>query len=85
MSVDSMTRLTAANPVPDLPAVESPERLRRLIEGDAPLLDIADERHRSSPSSRGSRMRRRALVAAPLCVAASVAGVVLSSGSSGPG
>jgi hypothetical protein len=86
-----MARLSAANPVPDLPAVESPERLRHLIacprmgEDDAPALDLGDRRRGGSSATRGSRMRRRALVAAPLCAAASAAGVLLSSGSSGPG
>jgi hypothetical protein len=85
MTVDSMSRLAAANPVLDPPAVESPERLRRLIEDDAPSLDGRDEFHRSSSANRRSRVRRRALVAAALCAAASVIGVLLTSGSSGPG
>ncbi len=84
MTVDSMARLAAANPVLDQPAVESPERLRRLIEDDAPLLDFDERRDGSSPTSKGSRMRRRTLVAVPLCIAASVAGVVLSSGPPAP-
>jgi hypothetical protein len=85
MTVNAMARLAAANPVLDPPAVESPERLRRLIEDDAPMPDIGERRDARSPMGKGSRMRRRALVAVPICVAASVAGVVLSSGSSGPG
>jgi hypothetical protein len=85
MSVDAMTRLAAANPVLDPPAVESPERLRRLIEDDTPMPSIGGRLETRSPTGKGSRVRRRALVAIPLCVAASVAGVVLSSGSSGPG
>jgi hypothetical protein len=119
MSVDAMARLAAANPVLDQPAVESPERLRRLIEDDALALDLAAQDRRSStgpsttgpsttgpsttgpsttgpsttgPSSTGasstgtvSRARRRVLVAIPICIVASVAGVLLSSGSSGPG
>ncbi len=85
MTLDSMTRLAAANPVPEVPTVESPERLRRLIEDDAPALDLGDQRHRSSSTDRVSRVCRRLLIAAPLCLAASVVGVVLSSGSSGPG
>lgn len=84
MTVDTMARLAAANPVPHMPPVESAERLRRLIEDEAPALDLGDPRYERLPT-RGSRMRRRALVAVPLCVAASVAGIVLSSGSSGPG
>ncbi len=91
MSVDTMTRLAAANPVLDPPAVESPERLRRLIacprtgEDGAPMPDIGERRDGYSSMSKGSWMRRRALVVVPICVAASVAGVMLSSGSSGPG
>ena len=88
MSIDTMTRLAAANPVAVAPAVESPERLRRLIEDDARALDL-DERGRGSNTSRAlrkaSRLRRRALVAVPVCIAVSVAGVLLTSGSSGPG
>lgn len=85
MTVDAMTRLAAANPVIDQPSVESPERLRRLIEDDAATLELGERRDGSSPPGRGSRSRRRVLVVAPLCLAASVVGVVLSSGSSGPG
>ena len=84
MTVDSMSRLAAANPVPDLPTVESPERLRRLIEDDAPSLDYGDQLYRNSSTNRRSRVRR-ALVAVPVCAAASVVGVVLTTGSSGPG
>jgi hypothetical protein len=84
MSIDAMTRLAAANPVLDPPAVESPERLRRLIEDDAPVLELC-ERLSDGSTAKGSRMRRRALVVLPLCIVASVLGVVLSSGSSGPG
>ncbi|HEY5195354.1 MAG TPA: hypothetical protein VIJ39_15975 [Solirubrobacteraceae bacterium] len=84
MTVDAMTRLAAANPVLDRPAVESPERLRRLIEDDAPIPDIGGRRDARSPMGNGSRVRRRALVAVPICIAASVVGMVLSSGPSGP-
>jgi hypothetical protein len=85
MTVDAMARLAAANPVIDPPAVESPERLRRLIEDDALALDLGGLSSGRSPIGKSSRLRRRALIAVPLCVAASVIGVVLSSGSSGPG
>lgn len=84
MTVDSMSRLAAANPVLDPPSVESPERLRRLIEDDAPSLDYGDQLYRNSSTKRRSWVRR-ALVAVPLCAAASVVGVVLTTGSSGPG
>jgi hypothetical protein len=85
MSVDAMTRLAAANPVLDPPAVEPPERLRRLTEDDALMPEVGERCDAHLPKGKSSRMRRRALVAVPICVAASVAGVVLSSGSSGPG
>jgi hypothetical protein len=85
MSVDAMARLAAANPVIDPPAIESPERLRRLIEDDAPALDLGELPGGRSTTRKSSRLRRRVLVAVPLCAAASVVGVVLSSGSSGPG
>jgi hypothetical protein len=91
MSVDPMARLVAANPVCELPDVESPERLRRLIacphtgEDDALALDLGLPPDERLPAGRGSRMRRRALIAATLCIAASAAGVLLTSGSSGPG
>lgn len=85
MSVEAMTRLAAANPVIDPPLIESPERLRRLIEDDAAALELGERRDRSSPIGTGSRSRSRALLAIPICLAASVAAIVLSSGSSGPG
>ncbi len=85
MTVDSMARLAAANPVPEAPAVEPPERLRRLIEGDMPALDLDDARPGSSPTGRRSRLRHRALLAAPVCLLAGVVAVLLTSGSSGPG
>src|ERR1700729_2337055 len=85
MSVDAMSRLAAANPVLDQPAVESPERLCRLIEDDAATPELGERCNGGSPTGRGSRNHRRVLVVAPLCLAASVVGGVLSSGSSGPG
>jgi hypothetical protein len=85
MSFSGMARLAAANPVLDPPAVESSERLRRLIEDDAPMPAFGKSRDAYSSMNNSSRMRRRALVAVPICIAASVAGIVLSSGSSGPG
>jgi hypothetical protein len=85
MTVELMARLAAANPVSEAPRIESPERLRRLIEDDAPALDLRERRPRSSSADRISRVRRGALIAAPLCLAASVVGVVVISGSGGPG
>ena len=67
MSVDAMTRLAAANPVLDAPAVESPERLRCLIEDDASALDLGASLGERLPAGRDSRARRRAL--AQLCCA----------------
>jgi hypothetical protein len=85
MTVDPMARLAAANPVSDPPPAASPERLRRLIEDDAPAPGLGEERYGSPRASGGSRTLRRALVAVSLCLAGGVAGIVLSSGSSGPG
>src|SRR5580704_17062947 len=85
MTVDPIARLVAANPVSELPRVESPERLRCLIEDDACVLDLGESPNESPRSYERSRLRRRMLIAIPLCVAASVVGVVLSSGPSGPG
>lgn len=85
MSVDAMSRLAASNPVPDLPRVESPERLRCLIEDHVTTFEPGERRDRSSWTGRDSSNRRRLIVLAPLCLAASVLGIVLSSGSSGPG
>jgi hypothetical protein len=85
MTVDSMARLAAANPVPQLPEVDSAERLRCLIEDDLVAIDLDERRQRGTSRSRRSRMLRPALVAVATGAAASVAGVVLTSGSSGPG
>lgn len=85
MTVDPIARLVAANPVSELPRVESPERLRCLIEDDACVLHLGERPNESPRSYERSRLRRRMLIAIPLCVAASVVGVVLSSGPSGPG
>jgi hypothetical protein len=79
MTVDSMARLAAANPVPDPPAVEPAERLRRLIEDDMPPIDLGDRR------DGRSRIRRRAFAGVVVAVGASAAGVLLTAGSSGPG
>ena len=79
MTVDPMARLAAANPVPDLPAVETPERLRRLIEDGAPESSLGVRRRRAS-----GRVRRAALIAL-MAGCATLAGVLLTAGSSGPG
>ena len=79
MTVDPMARLATANPVPDLPAVEPPERLRRLIEDGAPESSLGVRRRRAS-----GRVRKAALIALT-AGCASLAGVLLTAGSSGPG
>jgi hypothetical protein len=85
MTVDSIARLVAANPVPETPTAESPDRLRRLIEDDARVFAPGEPSNGSSGRDRRSPMRRRILIAVPLCVAVSVVGVLRTSGSSGPG
>ena len=76
---NTLTRLAAANPVPDLPAVESAEHLRRLIETEGPA---------AAPDTRGRRSKKsiaRAMTAAVAALAAAAAGLVLADGSSAPG
>ncbi|MGH2833244.1 MAG: hypothetical protein ACRDK2_10765 [Solirubrobacteraceae bacterium] len=85
MTVDVMARLAAVNPVSGAPTIESPERLRCLIEDDAPALGFGERRPGSPSTERVSRVRRRVFIAAVLCLGASVLGVVAISGSSGPG
>jgi hypothetical protein len=70
--------LAAANPVPELPAAEPPERLRRLIQAEGHAVGGA---RRRSPTGR--LMRPLAAVGAAM-VAATV-GLVLSNGASNPG
>jgi hypothetical protein len=85
MTVDSIARLAAANPVTDMPSVESPERLRRLIacprmwEDESFAIDLGEGR------VRRSRVRRPVFAAVAVAAAASVAAVLLTAGSSGPG
>jgi hypothetical protein len=79
MSVDPMARLAAANPVTDSPSVKSPERVRRLIEDQALQMPLG------VPGRRPTRLPRRALIAVALAACASVTGVLLTAGSSGPG
>ncbi len=77
---DTLARLAAANPVPDLPAVEPAERLRRLIEAEGPSADAGARRRRTSKKSIA-----RAMTAAVAALAAAAAGLVLADGSSAPG
>jgi hypothetical protein len=75
---DTFARLAAANPVPELPAAEPPERLRRLIESEGHAVGGA---RRRTPTDR--LMRPLAAVGAAM-VAATV-GLVLSNGVANPG
>ncbi len=83
MRADAMARLRAADPVRAIPAVEPPERLRTLIEGD----DAAAAAAAAGTRVRRGRPRRtrRLLLGALILVAASGAGLLLGSGSSDPG
>jgi hypothetical protein len=67
--------LAAANPVPELPAAEPPERLRRSIEAEGQ----AARRHR--PTGRMVRTMAAALAA----MLAATVGLLLSNGASSPG
>jgi hypothetical protein len=80
MRADVMARLAAADPVGEPPAVQSPERLRRLIEDDHPPAPSVPRRPRGAPM-----LRRRVLLGAVLAIAVSVAGLLLGGGSSEPG
>jgi hypothetical protein len=79
VTVDVMARLARANPVPEPPAVDAPERLRHLIEDD----------HRSSGadarSPRRAHVRSRALAGIASIACVGVAAVLLLAGSSGSG
>ncbi len=75
---DAITLLAAANPVPELPIAEPPERLRRLIEAEGHPVGGARRR-----TAAGRLMRPLAAVGAAL--AAATIGLVLSNGASSPG
>jgi hypothetical protein len=74
-----IARLHDANPVPELPAVEPVERLRRTLEQEPPLAA------RSPRERPGRSIVRLAVSAAALALVAVGAGVMIVSGSSGPG
>ena len=74
---DTLARLAAANPVPELPAAEPPERLRRLIEAEGHA--VSDARRRT-PTGR----LMRPLAAVGAAVVAATVGLVLSNGASSP-
>jgi hypothetical protein len=75
---DALALLAAANPVPELPAAEPPERLRRLIEAEGHAVGGA---RRRTPAGR----LMRPLAAGGAALAAATIGMVLSSGASSPG
>ncbi len=75
---DTLTLLAAANPVPELPAVEPPERLRRLIEAEDYAVGGA---RRHTPARR----LMRPLAAAGAAMIAAAIGLLLSNGASSPG
>jgi hypothetical protein len=75
---DTLALLVAANPVPELPAAEPPERLRRLIESDGHAVGGA---RRRAPAGR--LMRPLAAVSAAMLAAA--IGLLISNGAASPG
>ncbi len=75
---DTLALLAAANPVPELPAAEPPERLRRLIEAEGHAVSGA---RRRPPTGRLTRPLAAALAA----MLAATIGLLLSNGASSPG
>ncbi len=75
---DTLALLAAANPVPELPAAEPPERLRRLIEAEGHAVGGA---RRRTPAGR----LMRPLAAAGAAMLAAALGLLLSNGASSPG
>jgi len=75
---DTLALLAAANPVSELPAAESPERLRRLIEAEGHTVGGA---RRRTPAGR----LMRPLAAAGAAMLAATIGLVLPNGASSPG
>jgi hypothetical protein len=95
---DNLALLAAANPVPELPTAEPPERLRRLIEEEGhavsgaylntPAASLSEaEGHAVGGAQRHTPARRlmRPLVAVSAALAAATIGLVLSNGASSPG
>jgi hypothetical protein len=74
---NAFTLLAAANPVPELPAAEPPERLRRLIEAEDQAVSGA---HRHTPAGKLVRPTAAALVA----ILAATVSLLLSNGASSP-
>ncbi len=75
---DTLALLAAANPVPELPAAEPPQRLRRLIEAEDHA--VAGARRRAA----AGRLVRP-LAAAGAAMLAATIGLLLSRGASSPG
>ncbi len=73
---NTLALLAAANPVPELPATEPPERLRRLIEAEGQRVGGAQRR---TPSRRMVRT-----MAAAVAMLAATVGLLLSNGASSP-
>jgi len=79
MTIDALARLSAANPVSAPPAVESAERLRRLIDDERPS-EVA-----SGQPDRRRRVAPRVLSVSLLAVGVAAVVALLATGSSGPG
>jgi hypothetical protein len=73
----ALALLAAANPVPELPAAEPPERLRRLIEAEG---QAAGGARRQMPTGKTTR----ATVAALAAMLAATVGLLLANGASSP-
>jgi hypothetical protein len=82
---DTLALLAAANPVPELPSAESPERLRGLIEMER--LAVGGESHALGGARRRTPAGRlmRPLAAVGAAMLAATAGLLLSNGASSPG
>ncbi len=79
MTVDAIAQLAAANPVQEMPAVAPVERVRRLIEREAPAV------HPRAPRHRSARVSTRAAAGILAVVAAVATCLALAGGSSAPG
>jgi hypothetical protein len=75
---NTLALLAAINPVPELPATEPPERVRRLIEAEGQAVG-GPQRH--TPTGK----MVRTMAAAVAAMLAATVGLLLSNGASGPG